>query len=303
VGGGAGNFSWDAAPQRGGGEEEPLKSSRGGGGGSSSSSRASKASGLDALPSSSSSSFPSSSATSASSAPQGTPGALLSPSGQVSVSSAMEGIAFEYTLLLTSQLESQRMYFEGMLASLSALTCSPVPVEERKKAAEALLYRHHGIGSDGGDSLLTERESRALKNDLSAAKAACATAEARCSALESERRSALRRVGVLEERLKASEEEAAIYKAMGEAAAAEKAADAARLAEAKVREGKAAEEIAELRDQVRDLMLTMDVQARMAEEGAEAVEGTVISVTARPGGGSGGAGGGKGGKKGAPGKR
>jgi hypothetical protein len=61
----------------------------------------------------------------------------------------MEGIAFEYTLLLTSQLESQRMYFEGMLASLGALTASDAPAPARRAAAEALLYRHHGGGSGG----------------------------------------------------------------------------------------------------------------------------------------------------------
>lgn len=55
----------------------------------------------------------------------------------------IDSIAFEYTLLLTHQLESQRTYFESMLTQLMSLI--PSNDTERKKEAERILYLQHGL--------------------------------------------------------------------------------------------------------------------------------------------------------------
>ena len=55
----------------------------------------------------------------------------------------IDSIAFEYTLLLTHQLESQRTYFESMLTQLLSLI--PNEDTERRKEAESLLYSQHGL--------------------------------------------------------------------------------------------------------------------------------------------------------------
>lgn len=82
--------------------------------------------------------------------------AMLGDASRMMVSEKMDTIAFEYTLLLTHQLESQRAYFEGMLAQLLSLI--PVEDEERRREAEALIYSQHGLarghklvhGDEGG---------------------------------------------------------------------------------------------------------------------------------------------------------
>lgn len=56
-----------------------------------------------------------------------------------------EGLSFEYTLLLTSQLEAQRAYFEDLLTRL--LSCVPESDSARRTGAEEIVHSHALVGS------------------------------------------------------------------------------------------------------------------------------------------------------------
>jgi BRCA1-associated protein len=207
-------------------------------------------------------------------------------------SQRLENLAYEYTVLLTGQLESQRKYFEGLLATLVALTGSALPPAERKAAAEAVLYAHHGgeafpagvLAAAAGDLFGSRAALAAAEVDAASARASSAAAEARAAEAESERKRLQKRAAALQEAHQAAAEELTFLRDLDAAHAADRKAW-----EARVRGAEAAAE--ELREQVRDLMLSLDVSARAEELGAEG--GSVVLVPKEGGGSGGGGGGGK----------
>jgi len=194
----------------------------------------------------------------------------------------LDGLAFEYTLLLTSQLESQRSYFEGMLSSLLTITGSEAPAAMRKEAAENVLLRHHGGGTGWCEGLSNDpREVTGLRGELAAARAAAASAEAKLAASEAEKRGATRRAALLSDRLEKAQVELEFHKSLVEAHSSDRSTWDARWAQAEAAREEAAKiEVSartELEEQLRDVMMALDLQNRL---GVEAAGGSIsISST------------------------
>ena len=90
-----------------------------------------------------------------------------------------EGLSFEYTMLLTSQLDAQRCYYEDLLSRL--LSCVPEGDPDRRAAAEEIVHMHtmagqlhsgHDSGSGSGSGAGHDRPAHETGVALSAAAAA-----------------------------------------------------------------------------------------------------------------------------------
>mmetsp|Transcript_32174 Transcript_32174/g.102481 ORF Transcript_32174/g.102481 Transcript_32174/m.102481 type:complete len:294 (+) Transcript_32174:103-984(+) len=170
------------------------------------------------------------------------------------LTSKIEAVAFEYNHLLTSQLESQRMYFEALLKRASEDA-------ERARAAEAqmgaaLREAEEAARSEAMQNKELERRKAQLEDKLAAAQAG---KEAACKERDF--------LKSLSDTLIGNQKEW-----QSKVGAAE--------ATAKARE----DEAVDLREQVRDLMVFLEAQSTLknAEDGGELAEGTVLGVSASP---------------------
>ena len=173
--------------------------------------------------------------------------------------SKVENVIFEYTALLSSQLESQRQHYESLLAASNA------SLGDDARAA---------IQSARDVAVAAEREKRSFSRRLSEAHARAERAEAEVIFLRS-----------VNEQHESN------------AAAARKRLDVSVAAAAAVQKQKDAR-IAELEEQVRDLMLYLDASAKIEQvtaggEGsgggerggagsAELRDGSVVGISAAP---------------------
>ena len=143
-----------------------------------------------------------------------------------------------------------------------------------------------GGGEDSGD-LPDRAEVRALRSELAAARAAAAGAEARVVAMESEKRGAMKRAGALGERVAILEKELEFHKVMEEAHASDRLTWEARWQQAEAARLEAAQKEVDTRkdleEQLRDVMLALDMQAKLQAGGAlEGAGGTVMYVPPPP---------------------
>ncbi|KAI8465209.1 MAG: brca1-associated protein [Monoraphidium minutum] len=167
------------------------------------------------------------------------------------VSSKLDAISFEYNHLLTSQLDSQRQYFESQLERQRA------ELEGRAAAAAAGAER---AGADaaaaGGAAREAERRRAALERKLAETQAAAAKL--------SEEREFLRSLN--DTLLSNQKAYAAKLKAAEEAAAAKDAA------------------IKDLQEQVRDLMVYIEAGRHIEQEGGGLSEATLLPLPQDAGG-------------------
>jgi BRCA1-associated protein len=78
-----------------------------------------------------------------------------------------EAVSFEYTLLLTSQLETQRSYFESMLAQLLSLI--PQEDTERRREAENVIFAQHGMQRGGKVAAAASAAAASSSSSMSSA--------------------------------------------------------------------------------------------------------------------------------------
>ena len=206
----------------------------------------------------------------------------------------LDGVAFEYTLLLTSQLESQRAYFEGMLQQLFSLASSNDSPTVRRAQAEAIFYSHHGSGprdSSGASFADDSARARADAAQVASLSAALAAARADAAALrdafasvDRERRSALHKASVSASRAEQLVVDVNFAKDVCDAAVTNaRGLQAALIAERTLRAADAAaaaKNREELEEQVRDLSFALDAGVRLAAH-ADAVGADVVGVAAK----------------------
>ena len=194
--------------------------------------------------------------------------------------SKVEGVIFEYTALLSSQLESQRQHYESLLAAATADSTlgddARAALESARRVAEA-----------------AERDKRSFSRQLSEARARAERAEAEVGArfaLSSARSPArartrpslalreappqLTRARRAHALRAARPEQTTFLRSLNEqhqsnAAAAQRRLDAATRAASAVQKQKD-QRISELEEQVRDLMLYLDASVRAAASGSPA---------------------------------
>ncbi|GBF98211.1 hypothetical protein Rsub_10711 [Raphidocelis subcapitata] len=166
--------------------------------------------------------------------------------------SKLDAIAFEYNHLLTSQLDSQRQYFEGLLERQRA------ELEARAAAAAAAAERAAGEGAAAAGGLReAERRRAALERKLAESQAAAAKLSEEREFLRSLNETLLANQKAYAEKLKAVE-----------AAAAEK--DAA---------------VKDLQEQVRDLMVYIEAGRHVQSGGGgeELAEATLLPLPQQQG--------------------
>eukprot|EP00741_Cyanophora_paradoxa_P020253 tig00021238_g19547.t1 len=168
------------------------------------------------------------------------------------MSSKLEALAMEYNYLLTSQLESQRVWFEERAAREACELAAAAPPPRTRPAA-----RRAGEGRGA--------------------------AEERAAGAEKERRALERRVQLLQRKAEAAAKEAAFAKQLNEQLLANQAELRAALdaekAAAAAREAALQKQVSELSEQVRDLMFYMTAQQTIAQSpDAADIQGGTVAV-------------------------
>ena len=166
------------------------------------------------------------------------------------VASKLDAIASEYDLLLTSQLESQRKYFENLLEATTARVEGTITREDEENRNAATLAR-------------AVDEAKNAKRELSAAQKANARHVKTIEELRSEIKHLQTLCDTLGENVEA-------FKAQGERAEKRKTVEI-RLKDARIKE---------LEDENRDLMLFLDTSSKLhvGGEADEIAGGTIVGV-------------------------
>ncbi|KAK9473969.1 BRCA1-associated protein 2-domain-containing protein [Dipodascopsis tothii] len=156
----------------------------------------------------------------------------------------LDSIGMEYTFLLTSQLESQRVYFEDLLAAAADKVSASAASAERAAAAAAAADARLAALEHDHAALQAERPQ--LEREHTRAQKKADTLQALASRLQKE-----------------WHEEKSMNDSM-----------MAKLARLTTEKDQQAAEIAELRDQLRDLMFFLDAQQKL-QDVPDAQDGTV----------------------------
>ncbi|WIA10155.1 hypothetical protein OEZ85_010359 [Tetradesmus obliquus] len=164
------------------------------------------------------------------------------------VSSKLDAITLEYNYLLTTQLDSQRQYFEGLLSQQEAAARQQLASVQQKAEAEA-AQRAAALAT----SKEAERRRQQMKRKLSELSSAAAKA--------AEEREFLRS---LNETLLANQKEFGAKLTAAQAAAADKDA-----------------QLQDLQEQVRDLMVFIEAQKTIQSAGGELQDATLLPMPAK----------------------
>ena len=163
--------------------------------------------------------------------------ALESDTAEAILESKADAMAAQFSHLLVSQLDAQRAYFEGLLAAAEAGVAAGTA---RAEAAEAAAVSATG--------------------EADAARAAAAAARDRAASLE-------RRLGEAARRAQTAGRERDELRALNDALVRTATDLRARLADAATAAAARGAEVADLTDQVRDLMVSLDAGAQIAAAG------------------------------------
>jgi len=179
--------------------------------------------------------------------------ALDADTAEAILESKADAMAAQFSHLLVSQLDAQRAYFEGSLATAEAGTAAATARAEAAEEAAAVA-----------------------KGAAAAASSRAAEEKARSTAARDKAASLERRLSDTSRRADTTSKERDELRALNDALLRTAAELRAKLAEAGT-------ELADLREQVRDLMMALDAGARIAAGGGgDGAGGTLLPVPALP---------------------
>uniref|UniRef100_A0A383VK63 BRCA1-associated protein n=1 Tax=Tetradesmus obliquus TaxID=3088 RepID=A0A383VK63_TETOB len=164
------------------------------------------------------------------------------------VSSKLDAITLEYNYLLTTQLDSQRQYFEGLLSQQEAAARQQLASVQQKAEAEA---------AQRAAALATAKEAERRRQQMERKLSELSSAAAKAA----EEREFLRS---LNETLLANQKEFGAKLTAAQAAAADKDA-----------------QLQDLQEQVRDLMVFIEAQKTIQSAGGELQDATLLPMPAK----------------------